>query len=155
MGVVVPGSSSPFVCYPAGSRGEVLVKMALLCFRKLGFLPATLKQSPCIMAFRMNTQSFHSSRRCLEEMEKKVQPGEQTYRHVEYMAPRRFRTSPNPVAIAWVIGLPSAFALFFLAKRQVEKKRVKQMKARRQMMAANKEDSLTQRTGKHLDTKSS
>uniref|UniRef100_A0A8C6Y1N5 Uncharacterized protein n=1 Tax=Naja naja TaxID=35670 RepID=A0A8C6Y1N5_NAJNA len=107
-----------------------------------GFLPATLKQSPCIMAFRMNTQSFHSSRRCLEEMEKKVQPGEQTYRHVEYMAPRR------------VIGLPSAFALFFLAKRQVEKKRVKQMKARRQMMAANKEDSLTQRTGKHLDTKS-
>ncbi|ETE67121.1 hypothetical protein L345_07096 [Ophiophagus hannah] len=130
--------------------------MASLCFRKLGFLPATLKQSPCIMVpFRMDTRSFHSSRRCLEEMEKKAQPSEQTHRHVEYMAPRRFKTAPNPVAIAWVIGLPSAFALFFLAKRQVEKKRVKQMKARRQMMAANKQDSLTQRTGRQLDTKSS
>ncbi|XP_013922269.1 PREDICTED: probable hydrolase PNKD [Thamnophis sirtalis] len=130
--------------------------MASFCFRKLDFLPATLKQSSCIMVpFRMDNQSFHSSRRCLEEMQKKAQTGEQTYRHVEYNAPRRFKIGPNPVAIAWVIGLPSAFALFFLAKRQVENKRVKQMKARRQMMAASKEDSLTQRTGKHLDTKTS
>ncbi|XP_039199142.1 probable hydrolase PNKD isoform X2 [Crotalus tigris] len=130
--------------------------MASLCLGKLGFLPATLKQSPCIMVpFRMDAQSFHSSPMCLEDMQKKAQPDEQPYRHVEYMPSRRFKTSPNPVAIAWVIGLPSAFTLFFLAKRQVEKKRVKQMKARRQMMAASKEDNLTQRTEKHLDTKTS
>ncbi|XP_025026092.1 probable hydrolase PNKD [Python bivittatus] len=107
----------------------------------LGYLPATLTQSAGVMVpFRMSTQAFHSSRRALEEMQKKVQPGEQMHRHVEYMAPRRFKTSKNPVAIAWVIGLPSAFALFFLAKKQVEKKRVKQMKARQQMKAANKEE---------------
>lgn len=46
MGVVVSGSSSPLVCYPAGSRGEVPVKMAPLCFRKLGRKGATFGR-PC------------------------------------------------------------------------------------------------------------
>uniref|UniRef100_A0A8C3REM7 Uncharacterized protein n=1 Tax=Cyanoderma ruficeps TaxID=181631 RepID=A0A8C3REM7_9PASS len=57
---------------------------------------------------------------------------------VEYIPTRKKGKNPmKPVGVAWAIGLPSGIILFLLAKWQVDKNRLEQLKIRRKMMEAN------------------
>uniref|UniRef100_A0A8B9MXI5 Uncharacterized protein n=1 Tax=Accipiter nisus TaxID=211598 RepID=A0A8B9MXI5_9AVES len=62
---------------------------------------------------------------------------------VEYIPTRKKGKNPmKPVGVpllrgAWAIGLPSGIILFLLAKREVDKNRLEQLKIRRKMMEAN------------------
>ncbi|KAM6070628.1 uncharacterized protein VSU04_005815 [Chlamydotis macqueenii] len=65
---------------------------------------------------------------------------------VEYIPTRKKGKNPmKPVGVAWAIGLPSGIILFLLAKRQVDKNRLEQLKIRRMMMEANKGEYETER----------
>lgn len=41
------------------------------------------------------------------------------------------------VGLAWAIGFPSGILLFLFAKREVDKKRLRQLKVRQRMKASN------------------
>lgn len=65
---------------------------------------------------------------------------------VEYIPTRKKGKNPmKPVGVAWAIGLPSGIILFLLAKRQVDKNRLEQLKIRRKMMEANQGEYETER----------
>uniref|UniRef100_A0A8C0Z8I2 Uncharacterized protein n=1 Tax=Cyanistes caeruleus TaxID=156563 RepID=A0A8C0Z8I2_CYACU len=57
---------------------------------------------------------------------------------VEYIPTRKKGKNPmKPVGVAWAIGLPSGIILFLLAKWQVDKNRLEQLKIRQTMKEAN------------------
>uniref|UniRef100_A0A8C8A885 Uncharacterized protein n=1 Tax=Otus sunia TaxID=257818 RepID=A0A8C8A885_9STRI len=65
---------------------------------------------------------------------------------VEYIPTRKKGKNPmKPVGVAWAIGLPSGIILFLLAKREVDKNRLEQLKIRRKMMEANQGEYKTER----------
>ncbi|KAM9284665.1 uncharacterized protein FYN16_015603 [Cariama cristata] len=65
---------------------------------------------------------------------------------VEYIPTRKKGKNPmKPVGVAWAIGLPSSIILFLLAKREVDKNRLEQLKIRRKMMEANQGEYETDR----------
>uniref|UniRef100_H0Z3X3 Uncharacterized protein n=1 Tax=Taeniopygia guttata TaxID=59729 RepID=H0Z3X3_TAEGU len=65
---------------------------------------------------------------------------------VEYIPTRKKGKNPmKPVGVAWAIGLPSGILLFFLAKWQVDKNRLEQLRIRRTMMEANQGEYETER----------
>lgn len=53
------------------------------------------------------------------------------------LAPRQLSPSPAHRLFCRAIGLPSGIILFLLAKREVDKNRLEQLKIRRKMMEAN------------------
>lgn len=68
---------------------------------------------------------------------------------VEYIPTRKKGKNPmKPVGVAWAIGLPSGIILFLLAKWQVDKNRLEQLKIRRTMMEANQGEYETERYGR-------
>uniref|UniRef100_A0A8D2NB46 Uncharacterized protein n=1 Tax=Zonotrichia albicollis TaxID=44394 RepID=A0A8D2NB46_ZONAL len=68
---------------------------------------------------------------------------------VEYIPTRKKGKNPmKPVGVAWAIGLPSGIILFLLTKRQVDKNRLEQQKARRAMMEANQGEYDSERYGR-------
>ncbi|KAJ7405237.1 hypothetical protein WISP_140604 [Willisornis vidua] len=65
---------------------------------------------------------------------------------VEYIPTRKRGKNPmKPVGVAWAIGLPSGIILFLLAKWQVDKNRLEQLKIRQKMMQANQGEYETER----------
>ncbi|KAM6268999.1 uncharacterized protein LJ264_004920 [Porphyrio hochstetteri] len=65
---------------------------------------------------------------------------------VEYIPTRKKGKNPmKPVGVAWAIGLPSGIILFLLAKREVDKNRLEQLKIRRKMKEANQGEYETER----------
>ncbi|KAK2525921.1 hypothetical protein Q9233_008554 [Columba guinea] len=64
---------------------------------------------------------------------------------VEYIPTRKAKNPMKPVGVAWAIGLPSGIILFLLAKREVDKNRMEQLKIRRTMMEANQGEYKTER----------
>ncbi|XP_068805027.1 uncharacterized protein [Struthio camelus] len=64
---------------------------------------------------------------------------------VEYIPTRKGKNPMKMVGVAWAIGLPSGIVLFLLAKQQVDKNRLEQLKIRRKMMGSNEGKYETER----------
>uniref|UniRef100_A0A8C2VLV4 Probable thioesterase PNKD n=1 Tax=Chinchilla lanigera TaxID=34839 RepID=A0A8C2VLV4_CHILA len=56
---------------------------------------------------------------------------------LEYIPRKRGRNPMKAVGLAWAFGFPCGILLFILTKREVDKDRLKQMKARQNMRASN------------------
>ncbi|XP_038603635.1 probable hydrolase PNKD [Tachyglossus aculeatus] len=56
---------------------------------------------------------------------------------VEYIPQKTAKNPMRPVGLAWAIGFPCGILLFIFTKRQVDRNRAKQLRARRNMRAAN------------------
>nr|KAF6353818.1 PNKD metallo-beta-lactamase domain containing [Pipistrellus kuhlii] len=79
---------------------------------------------------RTRALQSHSSPECKEEPE--PLPPE-----LEYIPRKKAKNPMKAVGVAWAIGFPCGILLFILTKREVDKNRLKQMKARQNMRAAN------------------
>uniref|UniRef100_A0A493TYE4 PNKD metallo-beta-lactamase domain containing n=1 Tax=Anas platyrhynchos platyrhynchos TaxID=8840 RepID=A0A493TYE4_ANAPP len=56
---------------------------------------------------------------------------------VEYIPTRKKGKNPmKPVGVAWAIGLPCGIVLFLLVKREVDRSRLQQLRARQHMQRA-------------------
>ncbi|XP_017275804.2 DUF4748 domain-containing protein [Kryptolebias marmoratus] len=55
----------------------------------------------------------------------------------EYIPRRKAKNPMMKIGYAWMIGLPTGIIGFLLAKRQVDKNRLKQLKVRRRMKQSN------------------
>ncbi|XP_067155319.1 probable hydrolase PNKD [Apteryx mantelli] len=73
------------------------------------------------------------------------EPGGQLPEGVEYIPTRKGKNPMKMVGVAWAIGLPSGIVLFLLAKQQVDKNRLEQLKIRRKMMGSNEGEYETER----------
>ncbi|XP_072477621.1 probable hydrolase PNKD, partial [Notamacropus eugenii] len=64
---------------------------------------------------------------------------------LEYIPKKKAKNPMKAVGLAWAIGFPCGIVLFLLAKREVDRNRVKQMKALQNMRTANRGDYERQR----------
>ncbi|XP_020030500.1 probable thioesterase PNKD isoform X5 [Castor canadensis] len=64
---------------------------------------------------------------------------------LEYIPRKRGKNPMKAVGLAWAIGFPCGILLFILTKREVDKDRLKQMKARQNMRASNTGEYESQR----------
>ncbi|XP_072324757.1 uncharacterized protein [Scyliorhinus torazame] len=71
----------------------------------------------------------HSNRPVLRAVENPGGP--------EYIPQRKAKNPMRMIGLAWLIGLPSGIIIFLLAKREVDKNRLKQLKVRQRMKSAN------------------
>lgn len=55
----------------------------------------------------------------------------------EYIPRRKAKNPMMKIGYAWMIGLPTGIIGFLLAKRQVDKNRLKQLKIRQRMRQSN------------------
>ncbi|XP_072117186.1 uncharacterized protein [Mobula birostris] len=67
-------------------------------------------------------------------------PGGPECRRPEYIPQRKAKNPMGKIGLAWLIGLPSGIITFLLAKREVDKNRLKQLKVRQRMKSANEGD---------------
>uniref|UniRef100_A0A3P9KIP2 Si:ch73-71c20.5 n=1 Tax=Oryzias latipes TaxID=8090 RepID=A0A3P9KIP2_ORYLA len=65
---------------------------------------------------------------------------EETTERPEYIPSRKAKNPMMSIGYAWIIGLPSGIIAFVLAKRQVDKNRLKQLKVRQRMKLSNEGD---------------
>uniref|UniRef100_A0A3P9H6C5 Si:ch73-71c20.5 n=1 Tax=Oryzias latipes TaxID=8090 RepID=A0A3P9H6C5_ORYLA len=65
---------------------------------------------------------------------------EETMERPEYIPSRKAKNPMMSIGYAWIIGLPSGIIAFVLAKRQVDKNRLKQLKVRQRMKLSNEGD---------------
>ncbi|XP_036176398.1 probable hydrolase PNKD isoform X3 [Myotis myotis] len=87
---------------------------------------------------RTRALQSHSSPECKEEPE--PLPPE-----LEYIPRKKAKNPMKAVGVAWAIGFPCGILLFILTKREVDKNRLKQMKARQNMRASNTGEYESQR----------
>ncbi|XP_062907520.1 DUF4748 domain-containing protein [Mobula hypostoma] len=66
-------------------------------------------------------------------------------RRPEYIPQRKAKNPMGKIGLAWLIGLPSGIITFLLAKREVDKNRLKQLKVRQRMKSANEGDYQSER----------
>ncbi|XP_075385830.1 putative thioesterase PNKD [Tenrec ecaudatus] len=87
---------------------------------------------------RSRALQSHSNPECKEEPEP-LSP------ELEYIPRKRGKNPMKAVGLAWAIGFPCGILLFILTKREVDKDRLKQMKARQNMRASNTGEYESQR----------
>ncbi|KAA0713241.1 hypothetical protein E1301_Tti009339 [Triplophysa tibetana] len=63
----------------------------------------------------------------------------------EYIPKRKAKNPMMKIGYAWMIGMPTGVIGFILAKRQVDKNRLKQLKIRQRMKISNEGDYDTER----------
>ncbi|XP_038162291.1 DUF4748 domain-containing protein [Cyprinodon tularosa] len=66
--------------------------------------------------------------------------GEEELEGPEYIPRRKAKNPMMKIGYAWMIGLPAGIIGFILAKRQVDKNRLKQLKVRQRMKRSNEGD---------------
>ncbi|XP_043097635.1 DUF4748 domain-containing protein [Puntigrus tetrazona] len=77
--------------------------------------------------------------------QKKEDEEEEEDNRPEYIPKRKAKNPMMKVGYAWMIGLPTGIIGFILAKRQVDKNRLKQLKIRQRMKRANEGDYESER----------
>uniref|UniRef100_A0A3B5KBF2 Si:ch73-71c20.5 n=1 Tax=Takifugu rubripes TaxID=31033 RepID=A0A3B5KBF2_TAKRU len=65
----------------------------------------------------------------------------------EYIPKRKAKNPMMKIGYAWMIGLPTGIIGFLLAKRQVDKNRLKQLKIRQRMKKSNEGEYVTNDQG--------
>ncbi|XP_069052635.1 uncharacterized protein [Lepisosteus oculatus] len=119
----------------AGGACKLFTKKILQ--RPLLSAPAVSMPSPALVL--QTWKHFHchhgSTLRC-----SRTDPGMPVHGQPEYIPKRKAKNPMMKVGLAWIIGLPSGIITFLLAKREVDKNRLKQLKIRQRMKAANEGD---------------
>lgn len=87
---------------------------------------------------RTRALQSHSSPECKEEPEP-LSP------ELEYIPRKRGKNPMKAVGLAWAIGFPCGILFFVLTKQEVDKDRLKQMKARQNMRVSNTGEYESQR----------
>lgn len=87
---------------------------------------------------RTRALQSHGSPECKEEPEP-LSP------ELEYIPRKRGKNPMKAVGLAWAIGFPCGILFFVLTKQEVDKDRLKQMKARQNMRVANTGEYESQR----------
>ncbi|KAM4604675.1 uncharacterized protein ACJ7VT_017009 [Polymixia lowei] len=78
-----------------------------------------------------NTESQKDDKKAKEEEEDEENEGP------EYIPRRKAKNPMMKIGYAWMIGLPTGIIGFILAKREVDKNRLKQLKIRQRMKRSN------------------
>ncbi|KAM9123384.1 uncharacterized protein ACDP82_013483 isoform 2-T2 [Pangshura tecta] len=86
---------------------------------------------------QLNVRLIHGSGRAPLELGAKPEPARRAHEIPEYIPTRKAKNPMKMVGVAWAIGFPSGILLFLLTKREVDKNRLKQLKARQKMKASN------------------
>uniref|UniRef100_A0A3B4WME8 Si:ch73-71c20.5 n=1 Tax=Seriola lalandi dorsalis TaxID=1841481 RepID=A0A3B4WME8_SERLL len=89
--------------------------------------------------------SSTDNRRAREEEE------EEEDEDAEYIPKRKAKNPMVKIGYAWMIGLPTGIISFILAKREVDKNRLKQLKIRQRMQNSNEGDYEGSRYRRHTD----
>ncbi|XP_035381900.1 DUF4748 domain-containing protein [Electrophorus electricus] len=96
----------------------------------------------------LRCRALHSTRyplhSCTEAEPQKTAKEEEAYRP-EYIPKRKAKNPMMIIGYSWMVGLPAGIIMFILAKRQVDKNRLKQLKIRRKMKRANESQYESQR----------
>ncbi|XP_034353771.1 putative thioesterase PNKD isoform X3 [Arvicanthis niloticus] len=87
---------------------------------------------------RTRALQSHGSPECKEEPEP-LSP------ELEYIPRKRGKNPMKAVGLAWAIGFPCGILFFVLTKQEVDKDRLKQMKARQNMRVSNTGEYESQR----------
>ncbi|KAK7945090.1 hypothetical protein WMY93_000818 [Mugilogobius chulae] len=69
----------------------------------------------------------------------------------EYIPKRKAKNPMMKIGYAWMIGLPTGILTFILAKRQVDKNRLKQLKIRQRMRQSNEGEFEGSRYQRHTE----
>ncbi|NP_001313494.1 DUF4748 domain-containing protein [Danio rerio] len=94
----------------------------------------------------MNTQkSAEPENKTNQQKKEEEEEEEEEDNRPEYMPKGKAKNPMMKIGYAWMIGLPSGIIGFILAKRQVDKNRLKQLKIRQRMKRANEGDYETNR----------
>ncbi|RVE61591.1 hypothetical protein OJAV_G00172060 [Oryzias javanicus] len=101
--------------------------------------------SPAVWVSSSTTQPKGSS----EEDSSARRDEEETAERPEYIPRRKAKNPMMSIGYAWIIGLPSGIIAFVLAKRQVDKNRLKQLKVRQRMKLSNEGDYEGSRYRRH------
>nr|XP_015812943.2 DUF4748 domain-containing protein [Nothobranchius furzeri] len=135
-----------FLCYSTNMAAPRLtaVRATLTGFSTCRFLFTHRFQTPTVCRHsRLHVQSsagLWSSRTEPQQSDRTggsagVRAEEQE--EIEYIPRRKARNPMMKIGYAWMIGLPTGIVGFLLAKRQVDKNRLKQMKIRQRMKQSN------------------
>uniref|UniRef100_UPI00398F6966 uncharacterized protein n=1 Tax=Pristiophorus japonicus TaxID=55135 RepID=UPI00398F6966 len=89
-----------------------------------------------------SVRSIHGSRPTLQSEEDQGPP---IAGRPEYIPQRRAKNPMGKIGLAWLIGLPSGIITFLVAKREVDRNRLKQLKVRRRMKDANEGEYQSER----------
>uniref|UniRef100_A0A8C6UMN2 Si:ch73-71c20.5 n=1 Tax=Neogobius melanostomus TaxID=47308 RepID=A0A8C6UMN2_9GOBI len=98
-------------------------------------IPASVSV-PCVFHVQLQTCSTEGPpkqdpKATVEEEDEEEEEGP------EYIPKRKAKNPMMKIGYAWMIGLPTGILTFILAKRQVDKNRLKQLKIRRRMKQSN------------------
>uniref|UniRef100_A0A8C3HHJ2 Uncharacterized protein n=1 Tax=Chrysemys picta bellii TaxID=8478 RepID=A0A8C3HHJ2_CHRPI len=103
-----------------------------------GSFSAAVSRAVCLAGTRRPiVRLLHGSGRAPLELRAKPKPGQRVHEIPEYIPTRKAKNPMKMVGVAWAIGFPSGIILFLLTKREVDKNRLKQLKARQKMKASN------------------
>ncbi|KAI2663352.1 putative hydrolase PNKD [Labeo rohita] len=100
----------------------------------------TKTESPKVMNKKATEPGNKTNQQKKEEEEE-----EEDDNRPEYIPKRKAKNPMMKVGYAWMIGLPTGIIGFILAKRQVDKNRLKQLKIRQRMKKANEGDYESER----------
>nr|XP_040027782.1 DUF4748 domain-containing protein [Gasterosteus aculeatus aculeatus] len=121
-----------FTWFPAGGSSRTGARTPAVCrYSRLHVSPAA---ALCSSKTEPQRSSQSPGARRTEEEEEEEEEGP------EYIPQRKARNPMMVIGYAWMIGLPTGIIGFILAKRQVDKNRLKQLKVRQRMNRSNEGD---------------
>ncbi|KAG7227341.1 hypothetical protein INR49_000346 [Caranx melampygus] len=83
--------------------------------------------------------------------DRRAREEEEEAEDVEYIPKRKAKNPMMKIGYAWMIGLPTGIITFILAKREVDKNRLKQLKVRQRMKDSNEGDYEGSRYRRHRE----
>ncbi|KAM4626162.1 uncharacterized protein O3C94_019311 [Discoglossus pictus] len=115
----------------AAPYSRILVSVRGSCLDSL----KTFWRKPSVIkpSIPQDAKSLHTK----SALRTKSEPQDPIHGEPEYIPQRKANNPMKKVGIAWAIGFPSGILLFLLAKREVDKKRLEQLKVRQRMKDAN------------------
>ncbi|XP_059503586.1 DUF4748 domain-containing protein [Stegostoma tigrinum] len=124
------------------------------CLSKFGACaPGTpLPVHSCVATvLRNSVQSIHCNHGNRPVLRSEEAPGKPIPQGPEYIPQRRAKNPMGKIGLAWLIGLPSGIITFLLAKREVDKNRLKQLKIRQRIKNANEGEYQSERYQSKLE----
>ncbi|MEE6523799.1 hypothetical protein FKM82_022845 [Ascaphus truei] len=123
-------------------KRETPLKSAKPVIQKMSSLPGNIwRQASVFKSVPQNAKPLHTA----SALRAKSEPEGPAIDGPEYIPKRKAKNPMKKVGIAWAIGFPTGILLFLLAKREVDKKRLEQLKVRQRMKEANKGEYQRQR----------
>ncbi|XP_070830050.1 uncharacterized protein [Chaetodon trifascialis] len=99
--------------------------------------PVHVCPAASLCSSRTELQSSTQPHRTAERRAGEAEEEEEEPEGPEYIPKRKAKNPMKKIGYAWMIGLPTGIITFLLAKRQVDKNRLKQLKIRQRMKQSN------------------